>query len=299
MAANTGQPPPFFNISLLCCCHGNDPQQVYIETTTPPVKGIKHKSVIFGLGVTEVVLGLISVTLGVILCTEGDNLRIHRGIRTPVLGEGIWCGIWFIVAGSLGIAAGCKPSGVRVMNAHLGFSIWGSVMALVLTNVGLYYVLNVQQHGRKSYYNTYKVVSTPTGGEIQDFAAIITIGIVAFLLQIVSAVCCCCATPYNCCACPCNEVKTLLSKCKSTSAAAFVFYPARFIPNLILKSKLLSLVRSFSMKTIQPPRPSALNRFWRHKATQLMFTCLSTRHKLTIPPKLLRDYSPHFRTRLN
>ncbi|XP_076816483.1 uncharacterized protein LOC143462276 [Clavelina lepadiformis] len=183
----------------------NDPQQVYIETTTPPVKGIKHKSVIFGLGVTEVVLGLISVTLGVILCTEGDNLRIHRGIRTPVLGEGIWCGIWFIVAGSLGIAAGCKPSGVRVMNAHLGFSIWGSVMALVLTNVGLYYVLNVQQHGRKSYYNTYKVVSTPTGGEIQDFAAIITIGVVAFILQIVSAVCCCCATPYNCCACPCNE----------------------------------------------------------------------------------------------
>ncbi|XP_076815998.1 uncharacterized protein LOC143461932 [Clavelina lepadiformis] len=178
----------------------NNTQQFVTVTTTHPVQEIKNKKVIFGLGVVEVILGAISIVLGAVLCGQFGYYSI--------LGEGIWCGIWFTIAGALGMAAGRKSAGVGLINAHMGFSIWGSVAAGVMVcTCGSYtalfpLILNAQD----AYpYQINSVRSEVLGTVVPILAVSAVIGFIAFILLIVSAAYCCCSTPYNCCSCCCAQ----------------------------------------------------------------------------------------------
>ncbi|CAK8693246.1 unnamed protein product [Clavelina lepadiformis] len=166
-------------------------QQFVTVTTHHPVEEIKNKKVIFNLAITEVVLGIISIVLGAVLCGKFGY--------SSVLGEGIWCGIWFIVAGSLGMAAGGESAGVRMINVHMGFSIWGSVAAGSMTCVSGWYA---------AYFPValeYPYSSDILGTVVPIFAASAVVGFIAFILLIVSAAYCCGSTPYNCCSCCCAQ----------------------------------------------------------------------------------------------
>ncbi|XP_076816000.1 uncharacterized protein LOC143461933 [Clavelina lepadiformis] len=173
-------------------------QQFVTVTTTHPMQEIKNKNVILGLGVVEFILGAISIGLGAFLCVKFGY--------SSILGQGIWCGIWFIVAGSLGMAAGGKSAGVRLINVHMGFSIWGSVAAGSMTCVSGWYaayfpvILGIQDT-----YTYEAVASEFLGTVVPVFTVSAVIGFIAFILLIVSAAYCCGSTPYNCCSCCCAQ----------------------------------------------------------------------------------------------
>ncbi|XP_076815995.1 uncharacterized protein LOC143461930 isoform X3 [Clavelina lepadiformis] len=176
----------------------NNTQQLVTVTTTHPANEIKNKRIIFGLGVAEVILGAISIVLGAVLCGQ-------FGCST-VLGESIWCGIWFIVAGALGIAAGGESAGVGLINAHMGFSIWGSVAAGSMVFVSGVYASLYPTVVQAQYSQEFNSINADFLGTVVPVLSVsAVVGFIAFILLIVSAAYCCCSTPYNCCSCCCAQ----------------------------------------------------------------------------------------------
>ncbi|XP_029430235.1 membrane-spanning 4-domains subfamily A member 4A-like isoform X1 [Rhinatrema bivittatum] len=77
------------------------------------------------LGVTQILTGIIQILFGIIL-TAGVN---ERGFILPAIiftGVPFWCGIMYIVSGSLSVAASRNPA-IRLIRASLGMNIVSAV----------------------------------------------------------------------------------------------------------------------------------------------------------------------------
>lgn len=99
--------------------HGNPPGAVPVQ------KVLKDGKV---LGAIQILIGLVHIGLGSIMLT---NLF---GYYLPVSlygGFPFWGGIWFIISGSLSVAAEKHPNSPCLMNASVGLNIFSAISSVV------------------------------------------------------------------------------------------------------------------------------------------------------------------------
>uniref|UniRef100_H2YGU0 Uncharacterized protein n=1 Tax=Ciona savignyi TaxID=51511 RepID=H2YGU0_CIOSA len=106
----------------------------------------QYRNVLLGLSVSETVLGTLSIALGIAVSVLGSGSRYVSSYipsssyydynsynnyysNYSGVGEGIWCGIWVLIAGSLGIAASRTKTKSCLIHCHMGFAITAAVFA--------------------------------------------------------------------------------------------------------------------------------------------------------------------------
>ncbi|XP_078482221.1 uncharacterized protein LOC100186170 [Ciona intestinalis] len=105
-----------------------------------------------GLGITQVVIGGLSVVTGVgSIAVTNIN---HNGYYYYEIGEGIWCGAILIVAGVLSIISSRRPT-VCMISLSLTAAIIATAIGLTLFGLELSTVLRILQYNY--YYNSWLV----------------------------------------------------------------------------------------------------------------------------------------------
>ncbi|XP_076813808.1 uncharacterized protein LOC143460248 isoform X2 [Clavelina lepadiformis] len=146
-----------------------------------------------GIAIAEVVLGSLCVVLGAVFSgyVSDHGYRSSYGYgyyRAWTTGEGIWCGVWIVIAGGLGIAAGSKRATPCIINCHMGFAVTGAVFSITLFGLGI---------GMVSGTRTYFAIGLMVVNIVAAF--------LSFILLIVSASLTCCINPQGCCGGCCGE----------------------------------------------------------------------------------------------
>jgi len=91
------------------------------NTRTPDGDHFKKffpKKAVMGMSIAMIIAGALSAILQILVM-----LRSHS------IGQGIWCGVFFIITGGLGVAAARKPSDCSII-ALMVFSITSAVLAV-------------------------------------------------------------------------------------------------------------------------------------------------------------------------
>jgi len=91
------------------------------NTRTPDSDHFKKffpKKAVLGMSIAMIIAGALSAILQILVM-----LRSHS------IGQGIWCGVFFIITGGLGVAAARKPSDCSII-ALMVFSITSAVLAV-------------------------------------------------------------------------------------------------------------------------------------------------------------------------
>lgn len=91
------------------------------DTRTPDGDHFKKffpKKAVLGMSIAMIIAGALSAILQILVM-----LRSHS------IGQGIWCGVFFIITGGLGVAAARKPSDCSII-ALMVFSITSAVLAV-------------------------------------------------------------------------------------------------------------------------------------------------------------------------
>ena len=94
--------------------------------TEPPAQRVLKKGQV--LGAIQILIGLVHIGLGSIMIT---NLFSHY---TPVSlygGFPFWGGIWFIISGSLSVAAETQPNSPCLLNGSVGLNIFSAICSAV------------------------------------------------------------------------------------------------------------------------------------------------------------------------
>uniref|UniRef100_H2YGU5 MARVEL domain-containing protein n=1 Tax=Ciona savignyi TaxID=51511 RepID=H2YGU5_CIOSA len=122
------------------------PQSTVVMTSATPAQSDKirnYRKIIYGLAVTEIVLGSLSMLLGVVITAVGGSGRsstyyssysgytYRYTYRSFSVGEGLWCGIWILVAGSIGVPASRTQDKACLINCHMGFAITAAIFAFI------------------------------------------------------------------------------------------------------------------------------------------------------------------------
>ncbi|CAK8679266.1 uncharacterized protein LOC143470431 [Clavelina lepadiformis] len=141
-----------------------------------------------GIAAVEVVLGSLCIVLGV------AGLSIHRNWTFSFFyiygrSQGLWCGVWAVVAGGLGIAAGRKSASPCIVNCHMGFAITTAVFSAILFGFELGMVSDA-------------TLSLAFGLTVVNIAA----SMVLFILLIASASLTCYVNPHGCCGGGCGQI---------------------------------------------------------------------------------------------
>merc|ERR1719277_2523419 len=83
-------------------------------------KKIFPKKTVMGMSIAMIIAGALSVILQIVLIF---------GPHLSTIGQGIWCGVFFIITGGLGMAAANKPSDCSIITLMV-LSIISAVMAV-------------------------------------------------------------------------------------------------------------------------------------------------------------------------
>nr|XP_026691394.1 uncharacterized protein LOC100186486 [Ciona intestinalis] len=96
-------------------------------------KLIKYRKIMILLGVFEMSFGFISILMGIlqVALVEPSSSSISSKKSPQSYGEGIWAGIWVLVAGVLCIAAAKTKTKLWLIQTHLGFAIAGAIFAAI------------------------------------------------------------------------------------------------------------------------------------------------------------------------
>nr|XP_002131630.1 uncharacterized protein LOC100186170 [Ciona intestinalis] len=140
--------------------------------------GQKYVGAYKGLGITQVVIGALSVVTGVgsIAIT---NIN-HNGYYYYEIGEGIWCGAILIVAGVLSIISSGRPT-VCLISLSLAAAIIATAIGLALFGIELSTVLRILQYNYN--YNSWLV-------ELIIHGVMGLLGFIAMIIGIVMVVYC-------------------------------------------------------------------------------------------------------------
>ncbi|CAK8694579.1 unnamed protein product [Clavelina lepadiformis] len=163
--------------------------QMPVVVNAVEMPSIRHKSAVTKLGLAQVILGVLSVLIGValIVMMVVVQSRYFISLAMYTFGEGIWCGIWIIVAGVLGMSAGKQDASVCLINCHMGFGIVAILFAALLS-------VESGIHAGVTAYMPFRVLS---------IVQAINAGISFFSLIVSTSICCCCSTPQACCGTSC------------------------------------------------------------------------------------------------
>jgi len=140
------------------------------NTRTPDGDHFKKffpKKAVMGMSVAMVIAGALSAILQIPLIFQP---HIH-------IGQGLWCGVFFIITGGLGIAAASKPSDCSIISLMV-FSIMSAVMAvprMVFDAIGA-------DDGRPWRYNV---------GDVWLYSFLFILGLAGAIISIVLSSCTC------------------------------------------------------------------------------------------------------------
>uniref|UniRef100_F6WA40 Uncharacterized LOC100182868 n=2 Tax=Ciona intestinalis TaxID=7719 RepID=F6WA40_CIOIN len=162
-------------------------QASIVNPAVPGRNPYRYKNVIMGLAITETILGVLSIVLGIVLVANKNEVPVRVchsypvytchvlfTIYSPKAGEGLWTGIWVLIAGILGIFASRNRPSSSVINAHMGLSITAAVFSAGQVAAGItlvFYTANVEY--------------------LRTSIALAAFGFISFVLCIVSASFCC------------------------------------------------------------------------------------------------------------
>nr|CAB3262762.1 uncharacterized protein LOC100182868 [Phallusia mammillata] len=181
-------------------------QSFNVQQTSPQEgrEAAKMKKILRGLGITEAVIGMICCIMGILLMANvysqphyayvssyyyGSYPSYTSGYRSSLkrlylvnLGEGLWSGIWILIAGILGAACGKKTVTPCLLNSYLAFSIVASIFAINMFGINVPFAI--------IYSSPYQRYSFGVGVE----GTLAFLSFTAFVICIVSACYCCCAS---------------------------------------------------------------------------------------------------------
>ncbi|XP_052045703.1 membrane-spanning 4-domains subfamily A member 8 [Apodemus sylvaticus] len=104
---------------------GNMPGLVPAVTELPAQRVLKKGQV---LGAIQILIGLVHISLGSIMIT---NLYSNYVPISLYGGFPFWGGIWFIISGSLSVAAETQPNSSCLLNGSVGLNIFSAVCSAV------------------------------------------------------------------------------------------------------------------------------------------------------------------------
>ncbi|XP_038051947.1 uncharacterized protein LOC119724802 [Patiria miniata] len=127
-----------------------------------------------GTGITQIVLGSLTVILGIVACVIGSFYFF--------IGHAFWCGILlYCVAGILGVVAGQKQSSC-VAIAYMVMSIFACLASCVVMGFSASAVAIDRQYGYYSYYYDNGWI-----GRVAVDAMLLILALVEFVVSIVGA----------------------------------------------------------------------------------------------------------------
>ncbi|XP_078488457.1 uncharacterized protein LOC100186486 isoform X1 [Ciona intestinalis] len=96
-------------------------------------KLIRYRKIMIFLGLSEIFVGSISILLGIlqVALVRPSSSSISSNTSPQSYGEGIWAGIWVVVAGVLCTAAAKTKTKLWLIQTHLGFAIAGAISAAI------------------------------------------------------------------------------------------------------------------------------------------------------------------------
>ncbi|XP_078485108.1 uncharacterized protein LOC100184167 [Ciona intestinalis] len=110
----------------------------------------RYKGKIRKLSIAQLIIGCLSVLIGVILFVftklEQDTGRLNNFTGDPTqkkgneylnIGEGIWCGVWIIIAGASGLEVGGKTNRHQII-ANIVVQILSCIFSTVLVGISLW-----------------------------------------------------------------------------------------------------------------------------------------------------------------
>jgi len=123
-----------------CLPQNSGQQPVIVVVQAPPTnkqqcdeeryQKLLPKKTIIGLSVFMVVAGVLSIIIQIAAIITGvtPSYNWRRWASVAFIGQGIWCGLFFVINGGLGIAVTKKPSKCKII-ALMVFSILSAVMS--------------------------------------------------------------------------------------------------------------------------------------------------------------------------
>lgn len=94
--------------------------------TEPPAQRVLKKGQV--LGAIQILIGLVHIGLGSIMIT---NLFSHYIPVSLYGGFPFWGGIWFIISGSISVAAETQPNSPCLLNGSVGLNIFSAICSAV------------------------------------------------------------------------------------------------------------------------------------------------------------------------
>ncbi|XP_066462819.1 membrane-spanning 4-domains subfamily A member 4A-like isoform X1 [Eleutherodactylus coqui] len=117
----------------------NHEEQKIAELPKPLVKFFQGEPEV--LGVTQLINGINNIFFGIVLAVACKQLVCYPADILVVTGAPFWSGIMFIIAGSLSIAASCKPS-VGKVTATLALNILSCIAAVITVAILVSYFMS-------------------------------------------------------------------------------------------------------------------------------------------------------------
>ncbi|XP_078481984.1 membrane-spanning 4-domains subfamily A member 4A-like [Ciona intestinalis] len=122
----------------------NQPMSVPLIIQPPQEQpGQKYAKVYFGLGITQLVMGILSLGIAITALCMGSNYYSNYYFDT---GAGIWCGVFFLICGILGCISGQKP-GKCIIVASMVMTIISAVIATTMLSLETTSALLVDPYG--------------------------------------------------------------------------------------------------------------------------------------------------------
>jgi len=143
-----------------------------------------------GLSIAQITLGVISFVCQVLLIILSNTNPSGFYEHMAGIGEGIYCGIFFILAGCLGLLA-CRKSSTCSITAFMTLSIIASIFSAAQIILSSFNLLGVTISRGYYYDDYYREGTAARSAKIGLFGAMILAGLAEGVLAIVSSAVCC------------------------------------------------------------------------------------------------------------
>lgn len=107
-----------------------------VQTDGQAARREMNKSTIYKLGVTEIILGIVFIVSCVVSIVLASGFAGYRYIGVILVSPGIWCGIFPIISGILGVMAQRNPSKC-IFVANMIMAIFTSLFMAILFSLSI------------------------------------------------------------------------------------------------------------------------------------------------------------------
>jgi len=163
---------------------------VYVMMDKHSTSNTFAKKTAKGLSIAQISLGVTSFVCQVLLIILSSTNPSGFYEHLAGIGEGIYCGIFFILAGCLGLVA-CRKSSTCSITAFMTLSIIASIFSAAQIILASFNLLGVTMSRGYYYDDYYREGTAARSAKIGLFGAMILAGLAEGVLAIVSSAVCC------------------------------------------------------------------------------------------------------------